>query len=119
MLNHQLLTASHHVDKKYYVEFTGELPADAAEVLARGIVFKEFTSLPAQLEVIDEHSAFLTICEGRFHQVKRMFAHLGCEVSYLRRDEFASLTLDGLECGEYRMLEEEEVARLKQLGEAE
>ncbi|MCR5067610.1 MAG: rRNA pseudouridine synthase [Erysipelotrichaceae bacterium] len=118
MLNHQLLTASHHVDKKYYVEYDGELPDSAADIIARGIAFKEFTSLPGRLEVIDGHSAYLTICEGKFHQVKRMFAYLGCQVSYLRRDEFAGLNLEGLECGEYRMLDEEEVQRLRELGEA-
>ncbi len=116
-LNHALLSANNHVEKTYYAEFTGTLPDNAAEVMARGISFKEFTSRPAQLEVIDEHSAYLTICEGKFHQVKRMFAHFGCDVTYLRRDVFAGLTLQGLEVGEYRQLQDDEVEQLWILGD--
>ncbi|MBO4219016.1 MAG: rRNA pseudouridine synthase [Erysipelotrichaceae bacterium] len=118
-LNHGLLTAANHVDKTYYAEFIGELPADAAEIMARGIAFKDFTSLPAVLEIIDDHRAYLTVHEGRFHQVRRMFQHLGCLVTYLRRDEFAGLTLEGLKCGQYRRLTEEEVDSLKQMSDPE
>jgi len=117
MLNHQLLTASHHVFKKYYVEFEGQLPDDAVERFEQPMVFQDFTSLPGILEIIDDSHAYLTICEGKFHQVKRMFAHEGAEVTYLRRDRFANLTLDGLDVGEYRPLSEEEVTALKEMAE--
>jgi 16S rRNA pseudouridine516 synthase len=116
-LNHALLSANNHVEKTYYARFSGTLPDNAAEVMARGISFKEFTSRPARLEVIDRQSARLTICEGKFHQVKRMFAHFGCDVTYLRRDVFAGLTLQGLEVGEYRPLDSQEVGQLWQLAD--
>ena len=56
----------------------------------------------------------LTICEGRFHQVKRMFAAVGCKVVYLKRIRMGSLTLTDLKKGAYRKLSQEEINRLKE-----
>ncbi len=114
-LNHNLLTPENHVKKKYYFECEPELPSDAVEILAKPIKFKDFESKPAKLEIINGNSGQLTISEGKYHQVKRMIAFLGCEVTYLRRDEFAFLDLTGLEEGQYRELTEQEVERLKEL----
>ncbi|WP_205946474.1 pseudouridine synthase [Floccifex porci] len=111
-LNHRLLSSKNHVLKKYYVQVDTDIPDNAEDVFSKPIVFEEFTSLPAEFEYIDNRSAYLTICEGKYHQVKRMFEKIGCTVTYLKRVQFGSLTLDGLESGQYRTLTEEEIKDL-------
>ena len=111
-LNHRLLSSKNHVLKKYYVQVDTDIPDNAEDVFSKPIVFEEFTSLPAQFEYIDNRSAYLTICEGKYHQVKRMFEKIGCTVTYLKRVQFGSLTLDGLESGQYRTLTEGEIKDL-------
>ena len=103
-LSHRLLSPSHHVDKTYYAEISGKLPANATEIMADGIMLDGKLTLPARLEILDTSTPHadeahltcvtLTICEGRFHQVKEMFKALGCEVCYLKRISFAGLLLD-------------------------
>jgi len=115
VLNHRLLSANNHVSKTYYVQTDVLIPTKAVEVMSKPIEFKEFTSLPGKLEIIGEKEAYLTICEGKYHQVKRMFEHVGCTVTYLRRDKFACLDIDGLEIGQYRPLTNEEINSLKEL----
>ena len=114
-LNHNLLSPENHVEKRYYFECEPKIPNDAVDILAKPIKFKDFQSKPAKLEVIDSNSGYLTISEGKYHQVKRMIAYLGCEVTYLRRDNFAFLDLTGLKEGQYRELTEQEVEKLKEL----
>ena len=113
-LAHRLLSPKYHVDKTYYAKLDAKLPDNAAELFAKPMVFEDFTSAPAILKSIDETSAMVTIHEGKYHQVKRMFEKVGCTVTYLERTQFDQLTLDGLERGEYRELTPEEVQRLKE-----
>src|SRR5699024_4657247 len=85
---------------------------------AEGIsIGDEKPTLPARLEILssgESSEILLTITEGRFHQVKRMFQAIGCEVTYLKRVSMGGLQLDGsLAPGEYRALTEEEVALLQ------
>ena len=69
---------------------------------------------PAKVEVIDDYHCYLTIEEGRYHQVKRMMSAVGNEVLYLKRISMGSLRLDeNLQTGEWRWLSEEEVQALK------
>lgn len=76
--------------------------------------FTDFVSAPADaFEKLTDTSALLTISEGKFHQVKRMFHAIGCEVTYLRRVSFGGLTAEGLETGECRKLAPEEIRSLK------
>ena len=118
-LAHRLLSPKRHVDKVYCARLEGELPADAVERLARGITLTDGTpTLPARLEIQKqgggESEILLTIHEGKFHQVKRMFEALGCQVVYLKRMSMGPLVLDGeLQPGEYRALSEEELEALK------
>lgn len=112
-LNHKLLSPKSHVDKTYYVEVDTVIPEDAVDIFAKPMDLDDFITQPAKLEIIDETSANLTICEGKFHQVKRMFEKVGCTVTYLRRDQFGPLTLSDLELGEFRDLTEEEIELLK------
>ena len=94
-LTHEVLSPKKHVDKKYYVEF------------------EEFTSAPSKLEILDTNKAYLTIHEGKFHQVKRMFEKANCTVTYLQRIEFGPLKLNDLPLGEFRALTQEELDALK------
>lgn len=112
-LNHRLVSPRHHVKKRYFAELDADLPDNAGEILSQPIEFNDFTSHPAEYEKIDARHAYLTITEGKFHQVKRMFHHIGCEVIYLRREAFGPLTADGLTVGDVRALTEEEIAQLK------
>ncbi len=110
---HNLLSPKKHVDKKYYVEFDGVLPDNAVELFSKPMQLEDFIASPSQLEIIDQNKAYLTIHEGKFHQVKRMFEHVGCTVTYLKRVQFSFLTLDNLEVGEFRALTKDEVEKLK------
>lgn len=113
-LAHRLLSPKKHVDKTYYTEFTGVLPNDAIEQCQKGIkIGDEKPTMPAYLELLSSSSALLTIQEGRFHQVKRMFHALNCEVTYLKRIRMGSLQLDdSLPSGASRPLTSEELDSL-------
>ena len=115
-LVHRLLAPSSHVDKLYEVSYDGILPENAAQRLAAGLVLEDGTKcLPAELKDRG-NPARLVLREGKFHQVKRMFAALGCPVTYLRRTAFGPLVLEemDLEPGGFRKLTEKEIERLKQ-----
>ena len=112
-LTHELLSPKKHVLKKYYVEFEGTLPENAIDVFAQSMDLDDFVTKPAKLEVLDQNKAYLTISEGKFHQVKRMFQNVGCEVTYLKRVCFGPLELKDLEIGQARALTPEEIELLK------
>lgn len=118
-LAHRMLSPRRHVDKVYYARIEGVLPADAAARFERGITLCDGTpALPAVLEVLKASEAgaeiLLTIQEGKFHQVKRMFEAIACRVVYLKRLSMGPLKLDEtLKPGEYRALEAEELHELK------
>lgn len=112
-LTHELLSPKKHVLKKYYVEFEGSLPENAIDIFAQPMDLDDFVTKPAQLEVLDQDKAYLTISEGKFHQVKRMFQKAGCEVTYLQRVCFGPLELKDLEIGQARALTPEEIELLK------
>ena len=94
-LTHHLLSPTHHIPKTYYAVLDKPVPKEAVELFAKGIdIGDEKLTLPAQLKIVNDNDNFaaeLTICEGRFHQVKRMFASVGCKVTYLKPDRIAHL----------------------------
>ena len=114
-LCHELLSPKKHVKKVYYVEVDKEIPKGAAEQFQNGVdIGEEKLTLPAQLEVLTPKTARLTIQEGKFHQVKRMFEAIGTNVLYLKRLSMGTLVLDSsLPCGQYRPLTEMEIRILK------
>lgn len=118
-LNHHLTSPSHRIAKTYYAVLDAPVPEDAGERFAQGVdIEDEKPTGPAVLEVLPPDSAQaaharLTITEGRYHQVKRMFAAIGCRVLYLKRLSLGPLTLGNLAPGEYRALSEDEVAELR------
>ena len=116
-LSHRLLSPSKHVDKVYFAVTDGPVTEEEVRRFAEGVdIGDDAPTLPAHLviESSGEHSRIrLTICEGRYHQVKRMFAAVGRNVLYLKRIRMGGLALDErLAPGEYRRLTEEEVERL-------
>lgn len=116
-LAHRLLSPKHHVDKTYYLVTDTSIPVTAVSLMAEGLaVDEELTALPAKLTLLDDCRAYLTIHEGKFHQVKRMMHAVGCDVTYLKRISMGSLVLDeSLEPGAYRRLTEDELLALRSL----
>ncbi|WP_026747662.1 pseudouridine synthase [Leptotrichia trevisanii] len=135
VLSHNLLSPKKHVDKKYYVKIANPLSEDDIKMLENGIKLEEnFVTKKAKVEIIcngsekesknsdfdenknnkNENLVYITISEGKFHQVKRMFKAVNNEVLYLKRVKMGNLLLDEkLELGEYRELTEEELNNLK------
>lgn len=117
-LAHSLLSPKKHVDKTYYAEVEEEITADDVKAFAEGIVLsnENYRTLPAKLEIIKSgypSSCCVTIREGKFHQIKRMFNAVNNEVVYLKRLSMGPIRLDeSLKPGEYRHLTEEEVKLL-------
>ncbi|MCL79473.1 rRNA pseudouridine synthase [Listeria monocytogenes] len=114
-LAHNLLSPKKHIDKTYYAKIDGDVTAADVEAFAAGIEIDDgYTCKPASLEIITPNEINVTIQEGKFHQVKRMFAARGKTVSYLKRISMGNLQLDeSLELGEYRPLTEAELAILQ------
>lgn len=99
--------------KVYYVETEQPITAEYIEVFATGLYFayEDLTTLPAGLEILTHHSARLTLYEGRYHQVKRMFGHFQNKVVKLHRERVGELVLDpDLQPGDYRPLTSSEIA---------
>lgn len=110
--SHRIRSPQHHCEKTYFVEVDKPIPANADKRFAEGLYLHDDKrrTRPALLERIDEHSARVTLTEGRYHQVKRMFAELGCTVEVLHRERIGSVVLDPeLEEGAYRPLTADEV----------
>ena len=118
-LNHRLIAPKWHVDKVYFAKIDKKIPDTAVEDFEKGITIDDgYLCKSAKLEIISStevgSEVKLTIQEGKFHQVKRMFEAIDTQVTYLQRIEFGGLKLDPeLEEGEYRELTEEELAILK------
>ena len=118
-LGFQLLHPQYHVDKTYQVEVNGQLTPDHIQEFKDGIVFLDGTICkPAQLEILSSSpslsQATITISEGKFHQVKKMFLSVGVKVTALKRVQFGDFTLDSeLAEGQYRSLNQKELKIIK------
>ena len=113
-LAHKLLSPKNHVDKKYYVKYDGKYNDKFIDIFNKGIPLDDFTCKPAKFENLGNNEAYITISEGKFHQIKRMMEYVGCNVTYLERIEFGPLKLDSnLKRGEFRVLSKEEIDLLK------
>ena len=121
-MSHRLLSPGRHVDKRYRALVEGELEAGDAEAFSAGMDLGDFTAQPAKLTLLGPSLAEVVISEGKFHQVKRMFAAVGHEVLRLHRCAFGPLELDpSLAEGQWRELTEKELTALRNaagMGEA-
>lgn len=117
-LSHKLLSPKKHVDKVYFAKVSGVIDGSIVTAFREGIdIGDEQKTLPAALKIVtsaETSDVEVTIQEGRYHQVKRMFEAVGSEVLYLKRLSMGTLKLDPkLVPGEYRVLTEAEIERLK------
>ena len=122
-LAHAMLSPKKHVEKIYQAQVTGLMNQADVERFAAGIELKDFTCQPAQLKILELDEAKetslveITLAEGKFHQVKRMVAACGKEVTNLQRLTMGPLQLDpALALGEWRRLTEAEILSLEIFG---
>ena len=122
VLSHNLLSPKKHVSKKYYVKIAKPLSENDVKILENGIKLEEnFITKKAKVEIIsedscenDDNQVYITIYEGKFHQVKRMFKVVNNEVLYLKRVKMGNLSLDeNLKLGEYKELTGKDLDELK------
>jgi len=123
-LSHRVLSPKNHVPKKYYAVINSQVEQMDVDIFKKGVyIGEDYTTKPAELQIIKTFDAedgsvhsqvYVTISEGKFHQVKRMFEAIGKKVIYLKRVQMGGLVLDeDLELGEYRELTEVEVGLLE------
>lgn len=118
-LAHGLLSPKKHVDKTYYARIDGVVTKEDVEAFSKGLdIGEKNLTMPARLEILstkeNESEIKVTIQEGKFHQVKRMFEAVGKRVVYLKRLSMGSLMLDeNLAAGEARLLTKEEIEALR------
>lgn len=103
-LLHQTISPKSKIYKKYYVEYKGKMNK---EKLENGVTILDgndnlFTTEKAIIEEIEKNKTFISIAEGKFHQVKRMFENINCEVIYLKRMEIGNIKLGDLKSGKYK-----------------
>lgn len=120
-LNHRMISPKWHVDKVYYAEINKAVDDDDIKAFEEGIEIDDgYKCMPAKLSILSADSngsrVMVTIQEGKFHQVKRMFLARNKEVVYLKRVSFGPIQLDeSIEEGTYRELTEEEIRILKEI----
>lgn len=118
-LAHRMLAPKSHVDKVYFARVLGCVTEEDVRAFAEGLeIGEKRPTLPAKLEILisgEISEILLTVCEGKFHQVKRMFEAQGKKVLYLKRTAMGGIVLDdSLEPGQWRRLTEEEIKTLRQ-----
>ena len=118
-LAHRVLSPKKHVPKTYYAKIQGKVTEEDILAFEKGVILDDgYETMPSQLKILksdDMSEIELTIHEGKFHQVKRMFESVGKKVVYLKRLSMGKLKLDeSLGLGEYRELSEEEVKLIEE-----
>ncbi len=116
-LGHRLLSPRHHIPKTYYAELLRPVNTEDIRLLEEGIdIGEKKVTLPAKIETVVENTLYITITEGKYHQIKRMFEAVDNKVQYLKRISMGELALDEtLPIGQYRRLTHEEIKYLKSL----
>lgn len=113
-LAHRLISPKHGIEKTYYAEHEGSVTQEDIDIFARGCVLKDGTQcLPAVLEKLGEGKCLVRVCEGKYHQVRRMMASLHKPVTYLKRISEGTLALNDLAIGMTRELTNEEIEQLE------
>ena len=113
-LLHRLISPKKELPKVYYAKHEGTASQEDVEAFAGGITLRDGTvCLPAKLESLGPGESLITVCEGKYHQVRRMMASRNMTVSYLERREEGSLTLGNLPRGQVRELSDAEIKSLE------
>lgn len=118
-LSHRVLAPKSHVPKTYYAKIDGKVTEEDIYAFKEGVILDDgYKTMPAELVILESNDLSeieLTIHEGKFHQVKRMFESVGKKVTYLKRLSMGKLKLDeSLDLGEYRELTEEEIRLIEE-----
>lgn len=108
-LNHKLLSPKNHIEKTYYVEIEKPIFDKDINSLELGLNIGAYITMPAKVIKIEEKKIYLTIKEGKFHQVKKMLEAVNNKVSYLKRVSFGKLNLNNLEIGEVKEVSIEDI----------
>ena len=112
-LLHRLISPKKEVPKVYYAQHEGQAAEEDVRAFAEGLTLRDGTvCLGAKLEPLGPGESYITVCEGKYHQVRRMMASRGMTVTYLERRKEGKLTLDDLPRGEVRELTDVEIAIL-------
>ncbi|ADO82716.1 pseudouridine synthase [Ilyobacter polytropus] len=99
---HELLSPKKHVDKTYLVKLLKEIDKKSVNLLEEGVDIGGYITKPSKVQIINNTEILLTICEGKFHQVKKMLEAVGNKVIYLKRLSFGNLELGDLPLGEVK-----------------
>lgn len=120
-LGNSLLHPSRHVPKTYLARIDAALAPEGARLLREGVELDDGPAQPALVDVLDGSArrVRITVREGRYHQVKRMFEAVGRTVERLHRESFGPLSLGSLQAGEWRLLSAGEVASLRASGKGD
>lgn len=110
--SHRVTSPNYVCKKVYLLETVIAIQESYIAEFEKGILLKEETKLtkPAKLEILSEKSARLTLTEGKYHQVKRMFGAMGNRVTKLHREQVGGVSLEGLKEGDFRELSSDEIA---------
>ena len=112
-LLHRLISPKKEVPKVYYAQHEGQASAEDVQAFLDGLTLRDGTvCLPAKLQPLGPGESLITVCEGKYHQVRRMMASRGMTVTYLERRAEGGLTLGDLPRGQVRELREEEISSL-------
>ncbi len=118
--SNRTLSPKRHIEKKYFVTVDGKLEDSYIDIFSKGMELSDFITKPATLEIVEtsdtKSTCYVTISEGKFHQIKRMFHFVGLEVLELQRVSFGKLILDkDLKEGEYRFFNESELVYVNEI----
>ena len=116
-LAHRLLSPKHHVKKKYYFESKFPLTEEEISYLQKGATLEDgYITKPSEIELFeDKQSGYITLVEGKYHQIKRMLESVNNKITYLERVTFGPLVLDeNLARGQWRFLTDEEIKKLEE-----
>ena len=106
---HNCLSPKHHVEKKYYFEVADDYSKSDLEAIENGITLADgYTTKPCKIERLDGKTGYITLTEGKYHEIKRLFGARHNKITFLERVSFSSITLGNLPRGEWRYLTEEE-----------
>ena len=106
---HNALSPKHHVEKKYYFETADEYFDNDIDAIEKGITLADgYTTKPCKIQRLSQNSGYITLTEGKYHEIKRLFGARGNKISYLQRISFSDIVLGDLPLGKWRYLTEQE-----------
>ncbi len=109
---HAALSPKRHVEKEYYFETADEYDEEDRKAIENGLTLRDgYTTKPCKIERKSEKSGIITLTEGKYHEIKRLFGARGNKITFLRRDSFGGIRADNLASGEWRYMTDKEVKK--------